>query len=390
VLDAGQGGDFFLFLNNANNTSNGQYTIQVTEITQQDLTGDTFSTAKAINLGVLNTEKIDTRFDMDTFRINLQAGTAYTADLGIAAPTAGQTLSVNLFNAQGALVVPNLILSGQNFSREFQVQATGDYFIQVNDLNFDSAGDYTFRLNAPLTPAPVPTPTPNPVADPFDIDFVYRNGTEAYASFFDQVEARLKQIIVEGLPSHTLRNGQVIDDLRITVEQRTIDGVFGTLAFAGPDAIRSQAQGGLPAAGTVVIDSADAQSMINAGAFFDVMLHEVMHVLGTGTLWEGRGLSRNGRYTGQNGLEEYRLLTGNSGETFVPATTDNGHWSEFIFGNELLTPSISFSQDVIFSRLSVAALEDLGYTVDYRQADPFVLPVGIRAAEYQFEGSAIA
>ena len=380
VIEVGQAGDHFLLVENFNNTTNGQYNIQVTEINQVDQTGDTFGTAKQLGLNTVSSENIDTRFDQDTFRVSLQAGTTYTADLGINTPAMGLSLSVNLYNAQGSLVTPNLILGTSSFSREFQVQSSGDYFIQINDLNYDAQGQYSFAVNGAA--APPPDPTPPPVTDPFDIDFIYQNGTEAFASFFDQVETRLKQVIVQGLPSFTTFGGQTIDDLRIAVTQQTMDGAFGVLAFAGPTGVRPGFNG-LPYDGEVTIDSADTQSMISSGAFFDVMLHEVLHVLGAGTMWGGRGLISNGVYVGQNAVEEYRLLTGNSNESFVPLS-DDGHWSEFIFGNEVLTPSINFSSDVVLSRLTIASLEDLGYVVDYSQADPYVLPMGVRSAEYDY------
>lgn len=385
VVEINQAGDHFLYVENTNNTNNGQYNIQVTEITQVDQTGDTFGTAKQLSLNTQSLENIDSRFDQDTFRISLQAGTTYTADLGINAPAMGLSLSVNLYNAQGTLVNPNLILATGSFSRNFQIQTSGDYFIQINDLNYDALGQYSFAVNGEA--APPPDPTPQPVSDPFDIDFIYQNGTEAFASFFDQVETRLKRVIVEGLPDFTNFGGQTIDDLQIVVTQQAIIQP-NVLAFAGPTGIRSGFNG-LPYAGEVTIDSAEAQSMINSGAFFDVMLHEVLHVLGAGTLWQGRGLINNSGYVGQNAVEEYRLLTGNSNETFVPLS-DDGHWSESIFGNEVLTPSINFSSDVIFSRLSIASLEDLGYAVDYTQADPFVLPMGVRSAEFDQEAGYIA
>ena len=49
--------------------------------------------------------------------------------------------------------------------------------------------------------------------------------------------------------------------------------------------------------------------------------------------------------------------------------SDCGHWDENCFGTELMTPSGGeISQ---FSSITIAGLEDLGYSVNYAAADPF-------------------
>jgi hypothetical protein len=47
------------------------------------------------------------------------------------------------------------------------------------------------------------------------------------------------------------------------------------------------------------------------------------------------------------------------------------HWAEAIFGDELMTGYAD--DDLPLSRVTVGALEDLGYTVRYAAADPFAL-----------------
>lgn len=384
IFTANESGDHFLLVNNQSSSNNAGFKLKVTQISQQDATSDTFTNAKDLAFGSRTTEAIDNLFDVDTFKVNLQSGVNYALNLGVQTPKAGQTLSVNLYNANGDLVRPNLILSSESFNQAFSVQSSGQYFIQVNDLNFDSTGNYTLQINQPAVPVDpvIPPPSGN---DPFNVTFVYKDGTNAYASIFEQVGAFLQTVIVEGLPTAVLENGRIVDDIEIEVSQRFIDDSFGTLAFAGPQEFRPESQGFLPSAGILVIDTSDAQRMINNGAFFDVMLHEILHALGAGTLWEFFELSGNNRYVGENVLREYRTLTGNSGETFVPVTEDNGHFSELIFGDEMMTPIIDSVDGAIFSRLSIATLDDLGYTVSYNSAEPYVLPVGFSTAEPQQE-----
>jgi hypothetical protein len=44
-------------------------------------------------------------------------------------------------------------------------------------------------------------------------------------------------------------------------------------------------------------------------------------------------------------------------------------------GNEILTPTIG--RNSFISVVSIGALEDLGYVVDYTEAESFVLPTGV-------------
>lgn len=46
-----------------------------------------------------------------------------------------------------------------------------------------------------------------------------------------------------------------------------------------------------------------------------------------------------------------------------------GHWTEKCFGTELMTPSAG--SKLVMSELTIAGLEDLGYSVSYDEAEPF-------------------
>ncbi len=77
-------------------------------------------------------------------------------------------------------------------------------------------------------------------------------------------------------------------------------------------------------------------------------------------------------------MAEYRLLTGNANETFIPLENDGGpgtafsHWEESIFQSELMTGFASGGLEM--SRMTIAALKDLGYQVNLNEADPYTLP----------------
>ena len=52
--------------------------------------------------------------------------------------------------------------------------------------------------------------------------------------------------------------------------------------------------------------------------------------------------------------------------------TENGHWREPVFGNELMTGYVNSPGANPLSFMSVAAQEDLGYVVNYAAADAYV------------------
>lgn len=213
----------------------------------------------------------------------------------------------------------------------------------------------------------------------FSISLTYDNPTTGYAygSYAWNAAARWQQVIVGDLPEFVSTQYGAIDDLLIKVSVVSLDGRGGTLAQAAPDLNRSS---GLPAHGFIQIDSADIESMVADGTLTAVLTHEIGHVLGIGTRWSSFDLTSGNGYDGLNGLFAYQLLSGNSSASFVPLETDGGpgtagiHWSESAFGNELMT-GISNTGPAPLSILTVAALQDLGYRVNYSAADAYAMPV---------------
>jgi len=176
----------------------------------------------------------------------------------------------------------------------------------------------------------------------------------------------------------------VIDDIEISAVASSLDGVGGTLAQAGPDALRATGSR-LPYLGSMQFDTSDIQSMIDDGTFYATVLHEIAHVLGLGTTWVDKLLvqgvgTANPMYVGPGGLREYVSLTA-AAATGVPVENMGGsgtvgsHWRESVFQFELMTGFAETSGiDQRLSRMTVAALEDLGYSVFYAAADPYSLP----------------
>ena len=130
-------------------------------------------------------------------------------------------------------------------------------------------------------------------------------------------------------------------------------------------------------------------------------MHEIAHVLGFGVSrqWRARldNPSQGFDYLpGQNTLPDthfvgtaansafrrgrrrflHRWRRGAGGERHGPvygsAAGLDAHWREAVFASELMTPSITSGEPL--SRVTIAALADLGYSVSYGQAESYTLP----------------
>ncbi len=158
-----------------------------------------------------------------------------------------------------------------------------------------------------------------------------------------------------------------VDDILIFVEFIEIDGAGSVLGEAGPCYVRSD--NGLPVVGHLKLDAADLRQMETHGTIDDVVLHEIGHVLGIGTLWPDNGLLQ-GRGTddpmfiGANAISAYRAIGGTLAAVPVENTggegTRDGHWRESVFGNELMTGWVSAGGNPL-SALTIGSLIDLGY-----------------------------
>ena len=187
-----------------------------------------------------------------------------------------------------------------------------------------------------------------------------------------------------GLPGHPDIGREPIRGLRIYAIVESIDSVGGTLGSAGPCLIRND---DTPALGVMRFDSADIQVLLGQGRLASVVLHEMLHVVGFGTVWTDKGVldtvtnGADARYTGLLARQACRDFNGGATvcANTVPVHSADGegsrysHWRENVFANELMTPFLG-NGATPFSATTIGSLEDLGYEVSYETAHPFTLP----------------
>jgi hypothetical protein len=222
----------------------------------------------------------------------------------------------------------------------------------------------------------------------FQITLNVSGMTASQRNIFDQAAQRWSQVIVGDLPNATYA-GRTVDDLLIDARGASIDGVGGVLGQAGPDALRSGSY--LPIHGMMEFDTADLASMEANGTLLGVVMHEMGHVLGIGTIWDNLGLVRGAgtsdpRFQGSRAVAEYNRIFRVSASS-VPlensggAGTRDSHWEESIFDNEIMTGYVeSAGVAMPISRITAASLADIGYQVNMNAADPYSRPSGISTA----------
>jgi hypothetical protein len=197
---------------------------------------------------------------------------------------------------------------------------------------------------------------------------------------------------IAGIPGIT----ETVDDMIIDVIVQPIDGPGQILGAAGPCWVRGSDF--LTIYGIMFFDEADLGTIATAGVLDEVIVHEMGHVIGVGTLWdapalpefgfEGRNLRQgentsNPFFVGTRANVAYNQL---GGVGFVPVEGDFGpgtrlaHWDEATFGNELMTGFISLVGASPLSDVTAGSLRDLGY-VAHAQGEPYTLPTPTAAAQ---------
>ena len=203
--------------------------------------------------------------------------------------------------------------------------------------------------------------------------------TDRQREVFESAAARWERIIIRDVPSITgtipsafqglppVIDGGTIDDILIEVVIAPIDGPGGILGQAGPRFTRTVDR--LPVTGVMFFDVDDLDFLESLDLFEDVIVHEMGHVLGIGTLWNfgGRelrqGPTANPFFTGKTANTHWNAEGGTDAlpvENMGGQGTALSHWRESILRNELMTGFLNLGVNPL-SRITAGSLRDLGY-----------------------------
>jgi hypothetical protein len=335
--------------------------------------------------------------------------------------TSNKTVSVKYRTNQPVLLPPGVAQSGVDYvatsgtvtfrpgerTKEITVKLLSDKITDDNETfrlvltnpvnaEFDAAAggggaaggaNTSAAVTATITDVPyVPPQTPG-----FQITLNYLGDVPAAVkSAASWAAGRWSQVITGDLPGVVdPRTGTAVDDILIDVQMGLLggaptDGAGGALANAGPDEYRTTGTQ-LPWKASAGFDPADATNPL----LKQIALHEFGHALGFTSytffmknLYNATGTG----FVGVNAVREYRSIFGAPAATFVPieaaggAGTAGSHWDETTFQTELMTGFVGDATSLPLSRITVGAMADLGYQVNYAKADAYTKPAALRVS----------
>lgn len=375
---------YYFGISNYVGTAGGAYSWLVTgpaAALPDDAYEDNDSFAQASNLGTLTAPTTVSGLALadsaDWFRFTTTAAGTSASSVAIAFQQTQGNLALQLYNSNGQLV-SSANGTGNSETISLNTLAAGTWYVRVTGTSGATNPNYSLTVTPPVAT------TPPPSTGGFDIVVRVNGLSSSQQQIFERAAARWEQIITGDLPNATYQ-GVAVDDMLIDAQGSAIDGAGGILGQAGPDALRSGSR--LPYHGTMQFDSADLASMEANGTLYEVILHEMGHVLGIGTIWQTLGLlsgagTTDPHFLGSRAATEYNAIFGTS-ISYVPVEglpsgpgSRDGHWRESVFGNEIMTPYISGAGNPI-SRVTVASLADIGYTVNMAAADFYARPGSI-------------
>ena len=147
----------------------------------------------------------------------------------------------------------------------------------------------------------------------------------------------------------------------------------------------------IPFLGYMEFDRYDVELLVARGQFEKVVLHEIGHVLGIGTIWNFRrtllntSITNDPYYVGSGARAQFAAIntvtySGNPVpvENTGGTGTANSHWRTSVMQRELMQ-GFAVNQVQPLSRITVGSLQDLGYTVNLTAADAFSLTAALRS-----------
>ena len=360
--------------------------------------GNTRDSASDITPGTPISGRLETAADVDYFKV-----TAASTRLMLAATDAGRVGETGYDAGTDVRIETSLVTSTNTDDFDAEEVSAGVAYVRVSGTSATRYDLAVWLLER------------NESDTSFDIELRYvgTQPTEAQKSIFRAAADVWESVVTGDLARRVVIDstwecessdpsafGDYIDDLRIDIRLKRIDGPGRTRGIAGFCVRRP---GALPIIGEVAIDTADLDRIGTEG-LRRIAVHEMAHVLGYGASVQWDDLLRNSAveyvennpgqrtlpdtyFTGQAARSAFNEIGGDSytGGQKVPVENDtarygsgswDGHWREAVFDTELLTPSISVNPltSQPLSKVTVASLADLGYSVDLTKADSYSLP----------------
>ncbi len=353
------------------------------------------------------------------FSVNAIAGPA--ADLvkfvgdnqpGVASINISTPPGVRVIDAYGNPVgnVPVVFTPGTNSgtvtgSSVITDPATGTAF--VGSWRLGTASTQTLVATSPVLPNKSATFTTTVTLSAFNVDVRFiGNASLPVRTAFANAVAKWRQVIVGSIG--TINNVNIpagdcdtwtpalTGTVQNTVIFARIDSIDGPgtpgagniLGQASPCYVNANA---IPFLGFMEFDTYDVDLLVARGQFEKVVLHEIGHVLGIGTIWNFQralldtSFTNDPHYVGSGARAQFAAIntltysgrpvpvenTGGSG-------TVNSHWRTSVMQRELMQ-GFAVNQVQPLSRITVGSLQDLGYTVNLAAADPFSLTAALRS-----------
>jgi hypothetical protein len=202
----------------------------------------------------------------------------------------------------------------------------------------------------------------------FSIDVNFDGSLSENQEQVFQAAAGYWESVLAGYIDGTLQNGVQLTGIAVNAATNDIDGLGSTLGSTALDMTRFDGRYRLATEGSLTLDSADMVGMESNGTLFDVVVHELAHAIGFGTLWEANRiyLEGSGQYTGSAALSVYRDAF-DPDAAFIPVELDGGpgtadaHWDEAVFDSELMTGYIDATNYV--DAITLASFVDIGYVL---------------------------
>lgn len=353
--------------------------------------GSTFNAVPTLSVSDVTVTEGDSGTATAKFSVRLSAASSSTVRVSYGTADSTATASGRDYQSTSGTIwfAPNEIVKVVSVSVIGDTTSEPDEYFglrlsgAVGAMIFDGMGTCTIGNNDPPTVTPpqttAPKPSPSPSPSPgrgFQITLTFASGVPTSVQTAARAAAtRWEQVITGDLPD--VPDGTtVVDDIVINVQMGLLgnsstDGQYGTLANAGPTRLRPGLPG-LPWKAECGIDPADGGS----SAMVTILTHEFGHALGFPNGRQFQSYISGSTFTGPNAVREYKAFKASA--TSVPMDNVQGHWDEATFGRELMTPMLNNGTQYL-SRITVGAMQDAGYKVDYTKADKGYVPSAFAA-----------